>query len=158
MEESELTDALRLLAAGVAVLAARAERGYRGLTVTSLTSVSLDPPLILVCLDRLAQTRDLVLDGGSFTISVLAREQDFLADRFSGRAPAVESTWREVPHRLGAGGLPILEGALAWMECAVEAVHPAGDHDIVVGRVLAAGAGRGDPLVLWDRGFWTVGS
>ena len=145
------------LAAGVAVVATREGEGFRGLTVTSLTSVSIDPPLILVCLDRLSQTRELLLEHALFTVSVLRREHDFLADRFSGRAPVVDRTWREVPHRLGETGLPILEGALAWLECEVTQAHEAGDHDIVVGAVRAAGAGTGDPLVLWDRAFWTVG-
>ena len=143
------------LAAGVAVLATRDGDGYRGLTVTSLTSVSVEPPLVLACLDRLAQTRDLVVDAGVFTVSLLRRDQDFLADRFSSRAPAVDRHWREVPHRLGELGLPIIGGA-GWLECEVDAIHPAGDHDIVVARVRAAGAGTGDPLILWDRAFWTV--
>jgi flavin reductase (DIM6/NTAB) family NADH-FMN oxidoreductase RutF len=145
------------LAAGVAVVATRDGVGFRGLTVTSLTSVSLRPPLVLVCLDRLSQTRDLVLAQSVFTISVLAREQDFLADRFSARAPAVDREWREVGHRLSGSGLPIIDGAPAWFECDVFEVRPAGDHDIVVGAITAAGSGPGDPLVLWDRAFWTVG-
>lgn len=144
------------LAAGVAVVATRDDVGFRGLTVTSLTSVSLKPPLLLVCLDHLSQTRDLVLTHSLFTVSVLARDQDFLADRFSARAPAVDRHWREVRHRLSEAGLPIIEGASAWFECDVFEVRPAGDHDIVVGAVTAAGSGPGDPLVLWDRAFWTV--
>ncbi len=144
------------LAAGVAVVATRDGDGFRGLTVTTLTSVSLEPPLVLVSLDRLAQTRDLVVDNRSFSISLLARHQDFIAERFSARAPAVDRSWREVPHRLGSNGLPLIEGAPAWLECEVEAVHEAGDHDIVVAHVTDAGSGAGDPLVLWDRAFWTV--
>jgi flavin reductase len=157
MGAGEFREAMARLAAGVAVLATREGGGFRGLTVTSLTSASLDPPLVLVCLDRLSQTRDLVLEAGAFSASVLARPHDFLADRFSGRAPVVDRAWLEVPHTLTESGLPILEGALAWLECRVGEVHPAGDHDIVVAAVVEAGTGRGDPLVLWDRAFWTLG-
>jgi flavin reductase (DIM6/NTAB) family NADH-FMN oxidoreductase RutF len=85
---------------------------------------------------------------------VLGRQHIFLAERFSGQAPAVDRSWREVRHRLGANGLPIVEGALAWVECTVDDIHPAGDHEIVIGRVGASGIGPGDPLVLWDRAYW----
>lgn len=156
MTDADLREAMARLAGGVAVLATREGAGFRGLTVTSLTSVSLDPPMVLVCLDRQSQTRDLVLAEGRFTVSLLARAHDFLADRFSGRAPAVERTWREVPHFLSGHGLPVIEGSLAWLDTAVEQVVEAGDHDIVVARVERAGMGRGDPLVLWDREFWTL--
>jgi flavin reductase (DIM6/NTAB) family NADH-FMN oxidoreductase RutF len=149
--------AMARLAAGVAVVAARDGDGFRGLTVTSLTSVSLAPPLVLVCLDHLSQTRELVLAERVFTISVLARNQDFLADRFSARAPAVDRHWREVAHQLTAQGLPIIAGAPAWLECRVTDVLVAGDHDIVVASVTAAASGPGDPLILWDREFWTIG-
>jgi flavin reductase (DIM6/NTAB) family NADH-FMN oxidoreductase RutF len=156
MTAADLREAMARLAAGVAVLAAPDGDGFRGLTVTSLTGVSLEPPLVLVCLDRLSQTRDLVLEARRFAISVLARGQGFVAERFSGRAPVVERTWRDVPHFLAPGGLPVIDGALAWLECGVAQVHEAGDHDIVVGAVEAAGIGPGDPLVLWDREFWSL--
>lgn len=149
-------DAMAGLAAGVVVVSVRAGRGFRGLTATTFTSVSLEPPLVLVCLDSLAQTRDAVLETGAFTVSVLARTQEFVAERFAGRAPLVDPTWREVPHRLGDNGLPIVGGSLAWFECAVRQAHEAGDHDVVVGEVVAAGRDSGDPLVLWDRAFWAI--
>jgi flavin reductase (DIM6/NTAB) family NADH-FMN oxidoreductase RutF len=151
---ADLRGAMARESAGVAVLAAPDGDGFRGLSVTSLTGVSLEPPLILVCLDRLSQTRDLVVDGRRFAVSVLGRRHGFIAERFSGRAPAVERAWRDVPHFLAPGGLPVIEGALAWLECGVTQVHEAGDHDIVVGEVEAAGTGPGEPLVLWDREFW----
>ncbi len=143
-------------AAGVAVIATRDAGGYRGLTVTTLTGVSLEPPLVLVCLDRLSQTRELVVAESEFTASLLNRDQDFLADRFAARAPQVDASWRDVSHRLGRNRLPIIEGATAWLECRLTEVHPAGDHDILLAAVTDAGLGRGDPLVLWDRTFWTV--
>ncbi len=153
---ADLREAMARVAAAVAVLATADGDGFRGLTVTTLTGVSLEPPLILVCLDRLSQTRDLVLDSRRFTVSVLARGHGFLAERFSGRAPVVERSWREIPHFLAPGGLPVIDGALAWMECGMTQFHEAGDHDIVVGEVEAAGTGPGDPLVLWDREYWSL--
>ena len=84
MEEESLRDTLARLPGGVVLLSTRGGDGFRGLTATSFTSVSLVPPLVLVCLDRLAATRDAVLEHGLFTASLLSRGQQFLADRFSG--------------------------------------------------------------------------
>jgi flavin reductase (DIM6/NTAB) family NADH-FMN oxidoreductase RutF len=153
---ARLRDVLAQVPAGVVVVSARDERGFRGMTVSSFASVSLQPPLVLVCLDRVAATRDAVVEGRIFNVSLLARDQEFLADRFAGRAPSVTPSWREVPHRLGVNGLPLLTGCVAWFECELHALYEAGDHDIAVGLVTAAEAGDGDPLVHWRRSFWTL--
>jgi flavin reductase (DIM6/NTAB) family NADH-FMN oxidoreductase RutF len=112
--------------------------------------------MVLVGLEREATTRAAVVEGKAFNVSVLTRTQEFIADRFAGRAPAIDESWREIPHRLGTNGIPLIEGCVAWLECSLVATHPAGDHDICVGRVEAAVAGAGDPLILWDRAFWTL--
>ena len=144
------------LPAGVVVVSARTESGYRGLTASSLVSISADPPLVLVGLEREAATRAAVVEGRAFNVSVLTRSQEFIADRFAGRAPAIDPIWQGVPHRLGANGIPLIEDCAAWLECTLVEVHSAGDHDICVGEVTAATAGSGDPLILWDRAFWTL--
>lgn len=149
-------DAMARMAAGVAVVASRDSGGIRAMTVTSYASVSLDPPMLLVCLDSLAQTRDAVADHGAFTLSVLERRQEFLAERFAGRAPLVDPTWREVPHDVSPAGLPIVRGCLAWVECRLERIEEAGDHDVAIGAVTACDHGPGEPLVLWARGFWSL--
>jgi 3-hydroxy-9,10-secoandrosta-1,3,5(10)-triene-9,17-dione monooxygenase reductase component len=156
LNQDSLRDVMARFPAGVVVVAARDEVGLRGLTATSFTAVSLEPPLILVCIDQFSATRDAITGAGMFAVSLLARRQEFLAERFSGRAPAVDPTWKEIAHRLGANGMPMIDGAAAWVECDLEDVHPAGDHDIVIGRVTAAEAGEGEPLVHWDRAFWRL--
>ncbi|TMG27036.1 MAG: flavin reductase [Chloroflexi bacterium] len=144
------------LPAGVVVITARVGDEFRGLTASSLVSISLDPPLVLVGLERESATRAAVLETKAFNASLLTRSQEFLADRFAGRAPALDLEWRTLPHRLGTNGIPLLDGCAAWLECRLVQVHQAGDHDICVGEVLAAGIGSGDPLILWDRTFWTL--
>jgi flavin reductase (DIM6/NTAB) family NADH-FMN oxidoreductase RutF len=144
------------LPSGVVVVSARLGSGYRGLTASSLVSISVEPPLVLVGLEREAATRNAVVEGKAFNVSVLTRAQEFIAERFAGRAPAVDAAWQEVAHRLGTNGIPLIEGCAAWLECALVDVHPAGDHDICVGEVKAATLGAGDPLILWDRSFWTL--
>jgi flavin reductase (DIM6/NTAB) family NADH-FMN oxidoreductase RutF len=143
--------------AGVAVVSTGAGRRYYSLAATSFTSASLEPPLLLVCLDSLSQTRQAVADTGAFNLSVLERGQEFLAERFSGRAPLVDPGWRDVPHRLGGNGLPLVDGCIAWFECELRDLVKAGDHDVALGEVVAAGREAGEPLVLWDRAFWRLG-
>src|SRR5438270_12927430 len=101
-------DAMAAVPAAVAVVSARAVDGFRGLTASSFTSASIAPPLLLVCLDSQSQTRDAVARQGEFNLSVLERSQEFLAERFAGRAPLIDPTWREVPHALGGNSLPVL--------------------------------------------------
>ena len=156
MEPDRLRDALAHHPAAVVVVSTTYEGGYRGLTATSFSSVSLDPPLVLVCLDAMAITREAVIAAGAFNVSVLSRRQEFLAERFSGLAPVVDPAWREVPHRVLENGMPIIEGCVGWFQCAIREVHDGGDHDIVVASVLDAGREPGEPLVYWDRGFWRL--
>ena len=144
------------LASGVVVVSARSEAGYRGLTASSLVSISAEPPMVLVGLEHEAATTAAVVEAKAFNVSVLTRSQEFMADRFAGRAPAIDHRWDAVAHRLGANGIPLIEGCAAWLECRLVQVHRAGDHDICVGDVVAATLGSGDPLILWDRAFWTL--
>jgi flavin reductase (DIM6/NTAB) family NADH-FMN oxidoreductase RutF len=153
----DLRDAMAAVPAGVVVVSARDEGGLRGLTASSFTSVSLEPPLVLVCLDRFAGTRDAVAASAVYTVSVLERGQEFVAERFAGRAPLVGPAWQEVPHDLGQNGLPVVRGCVAWFECALRDLLAAGDHDIALGEVTAAGRRPGEPLVLWDRAYWRLG-
>ena len=144
------------LPSGVVVVSARTGDAYRGLTAGSLVSVSAEPPMVMVGLEREAATRAAVVEGKAFNVSVLTRSQEFIADRFAGRAPAIDARWEQVPHRLGTNGIPLIDGCAAWLECRLVEVHPAGDHDVCIGEVEAATAGSGDPLILWDRSFWTL--
>ena len=144
------------LPAGVVVISSRLGDEYRGLTASSLVSISLDPPMVLAGLEKESATRAAVIQAKAFNVSLLTRAQEFIADRFAGRAPAMDPLWRTLPHRLGANGIPLIDGCAAWLECRLVQVHEAGDHDICVGEVTAAEIGRGDPLILWDRAFWTL--
>ena len=144
------------LPAGVVVVSSLLGDEYRGMTATSLVSISIDPPLVLVGLEREATTRAAVVASRAFNVSLLTRAQEFIADRFAGRAPAVDPQWSSVPHRLGTNSIPLIEGCAAWLECRLVGTHTAGDHDICIGQVEAAAIGSGEPLILWDRAFWTL--
>jgi flavin reductase (DIM6/NTAB) family NADH-FMN oxidoreductase RutF len=152
----QFLDAMARLPAGVVVVSARLGDEFRGLTASSLVSISLEPPMVLVGLERESQTRVAILETKAFNVSVLTRSQEFIADRFAGRAPAIDAAWQTLPHRLGTNGVPLLDGCAAWLECRVVQTHTAGDHEVLVAEVEAAIVGAGDPLILWDRAFWSL--
>ena len=153
-----LRQARRRWASGVAVVACREGDGVRGATVSAFTVVSLDPPLVLVCLDRDGRMASLVPEQGAFAVSVLERGDEFAAERFAGRAPLPDVLWTGIAHRRTGGGPPVLRDALVWFDCRVTANYDGGDHLIVVGRVEDVGEGGDaeDPLVVYDGAYWRI--
>ena len=147
VDESRFRDVMSRLVTGVTLVAGRLDGSVHGLTVNAVSSVSLDPPLVLVCLDRNGKSHDPIIASGAFAVSVLASDQEELAHRFSRGIH--RERFDGVEFRAGASRSPVLPDALAWMDCTIRAVHPAGDHSIVVGEVLGCGAGEGNPLVFF---------
>lgn len=135
---------------GVTVVATRDAAGTPvGLTVNSFTSVSLDPPLVLVCIDRDANTHDQVVDAASFTVSILSVRQAEVAMRFAKRPS--EGRFENVEWVAAPSGHPVLSDAAAWLDCVIEEVISAGDHSIVLARAVAVGLGE-QPALLFHRG------
>ena len=128
---------------------------YRGATVSAFAVVSLEPPLVLICLEREATITKRVTVAGVFAVSILDRSQEFQADRFAGLAPLPDPRFASVLHVLGPTGCPLLRGALAAFDCRVSAVHDGGDHVIVVGEVLAVAVGpdTDDPLLTYEGAY-----
>lgn len=140
---------------GVTVVTARTGEGDPvGLTVNAFTSVSLAPPLVLVCVDRASGSHGRIVSAGAFAVNILSSAQGALARRFASE-PASER-FEGVAWRSGPGGAPILDGGVAWLACALDAAHPAGDHTILVGRVEEAGLGEGEALAFYRGAFTTV--
>jgi flavin reductase (DIM6/NTAB) family NADH-FMN oxidoreductase RutF len=106
-----------------------------GVTINSLTSLSLDPPLVLFCLGRQAHTFPIFCQATSFALSILAEDQAWLSNRFSRRE--MEDRWLEVDSFSGESGNPLLAGAVAGIECSMERIVEGGDHVIIIGRVQA---------------------
>ncbi len=145
-----LRDALGCFATGVTIVTAIAPDGRPiGLTANSFTSVSLDPPLLLVCIANSAGTADSLKAAEHFAVNVLQIGQQPASNRFAGKG---EDRFAQTPWTAGETGAPLLTGALSSFECARHAVHDGGDHFILVGRVVrAAFEPRRDPL-LYFRG------
>lgn len=135
---------------GVAVVTARRNDGAPvGLTANSLTSVSLDPLLVLVCIDHKSASHEAIVSSGAFAVNLLAEEGRGLSDTFA-RGDR-EDRFQDVAWRTEVTGSPVLEEALGWLDCRIHQTHVAGDHTIVVGRVEACRAGDAEPLI-YHRG------
>jgi flavin reductase (DIM6/NTAB) family NADH-FMN oxidoreductase RutF len=115
-----------------------------GLTASAFTSVSLDPPLVLVCIDHKSQSYGPLVDGGRFAVNILSTDQEALSRKF---ATTRLDKFDGVAYRLSALGLPVLTDALAHLECVTVSTHVEGDHTILVGRVEEGSARAGDPLL-----------
>lgn len=133
---------------GVTIVATRdADDAPCGMTVNAFTSVSLQPPLVLVCIQQRASSHDRLLESGSFAVSILARNQAALAARFA--TDPADVRFLEIDWHEGPTGDPVVDGAAAWMACSLESVHPGGDHSILVGRVEQLRLGDADALVFY---------
>jgi flavin reductase (DIM6/NTAB) family NADH-FMN oxidoreductase RutF len=119
-----------------------------GLTASAFTSVSLDPPLVLVCVDHKSQSYPALRDGGRFAVNILTAAQEAVSRRF---ASTRLDKFDGVPFTLSPRRLPLLDDALARLECVTVSTHVEGDHTIFVGRVEDAAVGAGQPL-LYFRG------
>jgi len=150
IDESRFRQTMGYFASGVTVVTTEYAQKLYGVTVSSLTSLSLNPPLILICLDHSLRTLDAVLGRGQFVINILDQRQEHLSRRFATRE---EDKFTGVAWQRGHLELPILDGALAVIECQVFATHPGGDHTIIVGEVLASAIGDGTPLLYYRRGY-----
>lgn len=135
---------------GVAVVTALRDDGEpAGLTANSLTSVSLDPLLVLVCVDHRSASHDAILGSGAFAVNLLPRDGRDLCDTFARGER--EDRFQTAAWREEVTGSPILEDAMAWLDCRVHQTHVAGDHTIVVGQVVACDDSDVEPLV-YHRG------
>jgi 3-hydroxy-9,10-secoandrosta-1,3,5(10)-triene-9,17-dione monooxygenase reductase component len=138
---------------GVTVITTADEAGPAGFTCQSFAAVSLDPPLVLFCPGRASGTWRRIERTGHFCANVLADEQRELARRFAAGGPGKFSGvgWSPSP-----AGTPVLDGVVAWVAAAVESVHEAGDHYVVIGRVTGLSASRAGPPLLFYRGRYAV--
>jgi 3-hydroxy-9,10-secoandrosta-1,3,5(10)-triene-9,17-dione monooxygenase reductase component len=139
--------ALTRLPTGVTIVSATGSEGPAGATANAVASLSLDPPLMLACLDRGSRTLTSVREAGRFGISVLAAEQADLARGFATKAPHPEK-FRDVSH-VERQGVPLIDGAVAWIACRLRNLHDGGDHEIAIGDVIDLGGEGGDPLIFY---------
>lgn len=139
---------MRAFPSGLAVLSIAHEGERLGLTVGSVVSLSLEPPLVGVAVSRQAAMHELLRGAGGFGLSLLAADQAAVAQHFARGVPPI-ALWHGIATREGETGAPLIDDALGWIECRVDAEHPTGDHTLFVGQVVALEQGRTAPALVY---------
>jgi flavin reductase len=149
LEPPAFRKVLREFVTGVTVVTSAGLVGPCGVTANAFASVSLDPPLVLVCLNAGSSSAAMIAGNGAFAVNALAAGQEWLSRRFASPVRLRgHASFRDVPHNMGTTGAALLEGAVAWVECGLREIHAGGDHLIVVGEVLSGDADpTREPLV-----------
>jgi flavin reductase (DIM6/NTAB) family NADH-FMN oxidoreductase RutF len=147
-DPNELRRVMGMFATGVTVLTTRDAQGRPyGLTANAVTSLSLDPPLLIICVDKRAETHPHFFDSRCFVVNILAEDQAELSAHF---AKSGGEKFGALPFSTNQDGVPILEGTLAHVECRIVETHEGGDHVIHIGEVQHAEARGGRPLLFFQ--------
>ncbi|HJT35568.1 MAG TPA: flavin reductase family protein [Pirellulales bacterium] len=133
-------------ATGVTVVTTRRGDDLYGMTANAFCSLSLDPPLVLVCVDKRAQMHEHLQESRFFAVNMLTDDQEALSRRFAMRGP---KEWSDLAISTKVTGAPIFDGVLAWLDCRVAEILPGGDHHIFTGEILAGEVGSGRPLLYY---------
>jgi len=151
ISSAEFRLALSHFASGVTIVTADGPGGRVGFTATGFTSLSLDPPLVLVCVSKTASAYDGVINADHFAVNVLAESQRWIAEQF---ARSGVDRFQDAPVRDATRvRAPLIDAALVHLECMKHKVYDEGDHTILVGRVVASSTGSGQPLLHFARRF-----
>lgn len=151
INKDEFRAALGRFASGVTVITSKdAGGGLHGITVSAFCSVSLDPPLVLICIDKNTGTHHALQETDAFVVNVLSDDQQHLSDRFASYLP---HKFDQVAHTLGINDLPVITDALANLECVIVQRFDGGDHTIYVGQIERATVGDGEPLIYFHGNY-----
>lgn len=156
VEPAAYRAAIGRFATGIAIATTSADGVAHAMTVNSLTSVSLDPPLVLICAEKIARFHDAVLASGTWAVSILGEEAEQVSRWFARRGRSLDGQLSQVGYAPGAvSGAPVLHDAIGVLECRTRAVYDGGDHSIVLGDVLAvsAPAGAARPLLHYEGSY-----
>ena len=159
VDAESLKQTMRRWVSGVTVVTSSDGEERVGVTASSFTSISVDPPLILLSLQSFTPTLKLIERTGVFAVSILTTKQTNLSIQFAGFAKLPEGAdkFYEVELKTAVTGAPIIADAASWMDCKLAAVYEAGLSRIVVGEVLATGQGEEmPPLVYLNRGYYNL--
>lgn len=150
----ELRAAMRRWATGVALVTVGNRAAGHGMTVNSFTSISLEPPTILVSLERTTRTHRLALEQGRFAVAILGDDQEDLSEIFAGRTPDTDDRFKDIDVEHTTSGIPVPQGCLAVLDCVIDRTIDAGTHTLFIAlvehvRISAAGA----PLLYFNRDY-----
>lgn len=149
--KDEFRQALGHFASSVTVVTSKCEDSQmRGITVSAFSSLSLEPPLIIICIDKRASLHEHLAEGRYFAVNILAEDQELISRRFASKEA---DRFEGVGFAEGLTGAPVLDGVLAAIECRVTQAYPGGDHTIFVGEVEATRVSEGKPLAYFRGGY-----
>src|SRR5579885_3403965 len=155
IDRNELRRVMGHFATGVTVITTLSKEGkMHGLTANAISSLSLDPPLLLICVDKKAESYPCFEESKVFTVNILADDQEDISRRF---AVSGGEKFEGVAYRRGANGAPILNGTLAHLECKLYAAYDGGDHTIYLGLIEEAETREAKPLLFFRGGYRELG-
>lgn len=155
VDDADFKLAMSHFASGVTVVTTEHDGKPYGMTVASFASLSLRPPLVLVCIEKSVKTHDAIAAAGKFGVSILAANQADVSSRFASKR---DDKFEGIATKRGADGVPLIDGALTAVECRVYQQLPGGDHSIFVGEVLHCHSSDGQPLVYFRSGYREIKS
>lgn len=148
---------MRTFPQAVTIVTAISRGGPFGVTVSAFSSISLDPPLVLVSLIKGTRAHNILTSAEEFAVSVLSSDQSSLSETFAGRSESQKSPFDDLPFRKGRNGCMVLESGVGYVECRKSGTHDEGDHTLVMGRVTHVKLNRhAPPLVYYNRHYTTV--
>jgi flavin reductase (DIM6/NTAB) family NADH-FMN oxidoreductase RutF len=158
VDQGAFREALGRFASGVTVVSTIEDGIDHAMTASAFTSVSLDPPLVLVCSHKTSRFHDAVLATGVWGVSILTEEGIAASAWLAHRGRPLESQLEGIAYHRGASGVALLDESLAWLECTTQASYDGGDHTILVGSVTGAGLRNGgdDPLLYYRSHYGTI--
>ena len=149
--KDEFRAALSRFPSGVTIVTTKDASGkLHGITVSAFASVSLEPPMVMVCVDKRAGSHSAFEESGAFIVHILAEEHETHSNRFASKIP---DKFDDVTYRNGIADIPALENALVILECRLAHAHEGGDHTIFVGEIECADIKDGKPLVYWHGDY-----
>ena len=155
IEKNQLRQVMGHFATGVTIITTLNKAAQiQGLTANAFTSVSLEPPLLLISVDKKAESWPAFEESRVFTVNILADHQEALSRKF---AVSGGNKFEGVAYQVGANGAPILDGALAYIECTLYAAYDGGDHSIYLGEIQQAEIREGRPLLFFRGGYRALG-
>ncbi len=146
---------MRRFPTGVTVVTTRVDGAPKGFTANAFSSVSADPPMVLICVNRSARSHPLISKAGHFCVNFLRLDQQPVAELFASHVPV--DPFAAVAHGIAKTGSPVLEGSFAYVDCEVAEEHTAGTHTVFIGKVVACGVRDGSPLGYFNAEYRDFG-
>ena len=150
VDDAQFKLAMSHFASGVTVVTTEQEGTPYGMTVAAFSSLSLHPPLVLICIEKSVRTHDAIVAAGKFGVSILSGTQADVSNRFASRS---EDKFGGTATHPGTTGVPLIDGAITTLECTLRDQLPGGDHSVFIGEVVAIETAEGVPLVYYRSGY-----